>query len=389
MFTRFFLLLAALHTVSTSSVVSLSTLFPYHKRSSGNINPGSGCWWGASFAVTKHNTVLAAGEVKLETTAHEVPTQLEMKRSDDGGLTWGNATVFVSDPKNGTVFGGGSFVYSSLTDTVLFLYLGPPYTGQPLPSTEQPIFVMHSKDDGRTWSPPIRAKSKNGANVTGGELLGHGIELRHGAHTGRLVLATNEYVGPGPKSGPGYDLRTYSVFSDDAGLTWSRGSDLLVPFTPLEATVAEIGNGSLIISARNAVPRTAGNMCASGEICHTFGRSDDGGVTWAETWTVPVDRLPVHTCQPSLISTSDGSKLYFGAPMNTTTGDRWNYTIYTSLDGGREWAWATGVYGGPSGYSDMIFLPSGELAVGFQRGLGLPRPVVGGGYEMAYARVEV
>jgi len=75
--------------------------------------------------------------------------------------------------------------------------------------------------------------------------------------------------------------------------------------------------------------------------------------------------------------------------MNTTTGDRWNYTIYTSLDGGREWAWATGVYGGPSGYSDMIFLPSGELAVGFQRGLGLPRPVVGGGYEMAYARVEV
>ena len=372
---RSFVLFSALQHVSVmSSVVSLDTLFPYHKRSSSNINSGSGCWWGASFAVTNHKTVLAAGELKLETTAHTVPTQLEMKRSDDGGLTWGNATVFVSDPKNGTVFGGGSFVYSSLTDTIFFLYLGPPYPGQTLPSTEEPVYVMHSKDDGHTWSSPIRAASKTGVNVTGGEILGHGIELRHGAHKGRLILASNEYVGPGPKSGPGYDLRTYSIFSDDAGLTWSRGADLPVPFTPLEATVAEISNGSVIISARNAVPRTASNLCLSGEICHTFGRSDDGGVTWAETWTVPVEKLPVHTCQPSLISTSDGSKLFLGAPMNSTTGDRWNYTIYSSVDGGREWTWTAGVYGGPSGYSDMTMLPNGEIAVGFQRGLSLPGP---------------
>jgi hypothetical protein len=73
--------------------------------------------------------------------------------------------------------------------------------------------------------------------------------------------------------------------------------------------------------------------------------------------------------------------------MNTTTADRWNYTVYTSIDGGRQWEWLTGVFGGPSGYSDMAFLPNGELAVGFQRGLGL-KGMVGTGYEMAYARVN-
>ena len=74
--------------------------------------------------------------------------------------------------------------------------------------------------------------------------------------------------------------------------------------------------------------------------------------------------------------------------MNATTGDRWNYTVYTSEDGGRHWQWLTGVYSGPSGYSDMTLLPNGQLAVGFQRGLGI-KGVVGTGYEMAYARVDL
>jgi len=96
----------------------------------------------------------------------------------------------------------------------------------------------------------------------------------------------------------------------------------------------------------------------------------------------------VHTCQSTLISTADGVTLYLGAPMNSSTGDRYNYTVYTSKDGGRRWAWLVGVFDGPSGYGDMTFLPNGQLAIAFQRGLNMPG-IVGGGYEMAYARVIV
>merc|ERR1712194_667730 len=158
--------------------------------------------------------------------------------------------------------------------------------------------------------------------------------------------------------------------------------------TPIEATLAELQNGSLVISVRNAVSRSAGDLCKDGEVCHTFCRSDDGGQSWVETWSVPVQELPVHTCQSSLIGASDGKVLYFGAPMNTTTGDRYNYKTYTSSDGGRQWQWLTGVFEGPSGYGDMTFLPHGQLGTAFQRGLNL-KGIVGGGYEMAYARVNV
>ena len=75
--------------------------------------------------------------------------------------------------------------------------------------------------------------------------------------------------------------------------------------------------------------------------------------------------------------------------MNTSTGDRSNYTVYSSTDGGREWAWVVGVYSGPSGYSDMTFLPDGNLAVGFQRG-GAPKFAAGqAGTSLALAIVEL
>jgi sialidase-1 len=367
----------------TNLPVVLSTLFPYHKPK-GGYNSGSGNWWGASFSVTKHGTVLVAGLLKLQTKQHEVPTELDLRRSEDGGLSWGTITALVSDPTNTSMFGGGGLIYSAASDTVFFLYLDAP---QPKPAIPQalPIRAIHSKDDGITWSLPVTV----GANLTGGEILGHGIELAYGAHKGRLVIGTNQWVGAGPKWGPGFDLRVYSIYSDDGGVSWERGEDFPVPFTPLEATIAEISNGSLIISTRNAYPRGDPKLafCTNGTICHTFGRSDDGGVTWPVTWTLPVEQLPIYGCQPTLISTADGSKLYFGAPMNTTTADRWNYTVYTSVDGGRQWEWLTGVFGGPSGYSDMALLANGELAVGFQRGLGI-EGMVGTGYEMAYARVN-
>ena len=43
--------------------------------------------------------------------------------------------------------------------------------------------------------------------------------------------------------------------------------------------------------------------------------------------------------------------LIFGFNMNTTTFDRTNYTLHTSLDGGATWQWASGVYPLWAGYS--------------------------------------
>ena len=91
--------------------------------------------------------------------------------------------------------------------------------------------------------------------------------------------------------------------------------------------------------------------------------------------------------------TSIGSTLFFGAPMNSSTGDRTNFTIYSSTDGGKHWSWYAGVYSGSSGYSDVVALSDAyeqqlHLGVSFQVGHNLPH-VEGGGYDIAFSRVPL
>ena len=50
--------------------------------------------------------------------------------------------------------------------------------------------------------------------------------------------------------------------------------------------------------------------------------------------------------------------LIFGFNMNTTTNDRTNYTLHTSVDGGVTWEWTSGVYPYWSGYSALSVLVS-------------------------------
>lgn len=357
--------------------LDIETLWPYM---GGHKNAGAGNWWGMSLGVTKRGTVLAGGLLKLDVAIHAEPTVLDFKRSEDGGRTFGPSSVIVGDPTNSTEYGGGVFLYSSHSDTVFFLYLD--MKSNPSKSL---VYVLRSHDDGVTWSGPVVA-SNGTANASAGEVVGHGIELQNGPHAGRLIVPVTLFFGNTP-SAPGFDLRVWALYSDDDGKTWESGDFMPAPHQQLESTVAELKNGSLVMTARNGQARSASDLCEHGQKCRTFARSDDGGASWSEQWYPNVEELPVHRCQAAMIGAADGT-LYFGSPMNMTTGDRTNYTIYASDDGGRHWHWAAGVFGGSSGYSDMLLLPSGELAVAFQRGLDLPHKV-GGGYEYAYARVNL
>ena len=343
--------------------------------------------------------MLAAGELKLETTQHEVPTELVMKRSLDGGRSFGATTVLASDPTHGTVFGGGSFLHAAATDAVFYMYLGRSECDKKLdPSCNPsalPLYVRRSHDAGVSWSPPVPVAAANGTKHTAGEVVGHGIELRHGAHRGRLLQTVNQWFGAGPKSGPGYVLQVYGIYSDDNGATWEQGAYVPLPSVHIEAAVAELANGSLVVTMRNAEPRSSGYptdaaLCDADSVhCRVFARSDSGGGTWEEWWALPTAKLPIYTCQAAFVGSPDGKTLYIGAPMNVSTGDRWNYTVYSSTDGGREWTWLAGVYSGPAGYSDMSFLPDGNLAVGFQLG-GPPKFSAGqAGTSMALAIVQL
>jgi len=106
-----------------------------------------------------------------------------------------------------------------------------------------------------------------------------------------------------------------------------------------ESAIAELTNGSLVITARNGQNHSSSSLCldGSGEVCRVFARSDTGGQTWGQPWHVPYSMLPASRCEAAMASVDlpghAAGLLLFGAPMNTTTGDRTNYTVHTSLDG--------------------------------------------------------
>ena len=89
------------------------------------------------------------------------------------------------------------------------------------------------------------------------------------------------------------------LYSDDDGATWEAGAVMPPPFSSGEAAVAELSNGSLVITARYGQNRSHHLTCAQ-EPCRVFARSDDGGSTWSKLWHVPYDMLPAGDCESAM-----------------------------------------------------------------------------------------
>lgn len=123
--------------------------------------------------------------------------------------------------------------------------MGP--NGERAPPTGSNVVVMKSTDAGLTFSPPVPINVTNtwGPHYAGNDLA-HGIELvQDGPHKGRLAIARRY---DGTKSVAAAFSRSYVLYSDNQGLSWSAGE--LLPLDWTECQVAELKNGSLLLTSR-------------------------------------------------------------------------------------------------------------------------------------------
>ena len=77
---------------------------------------------------------------------------------------------------------------------------------------------------------------------------GAGIQLRYGAHAGRLV---QQYAGWFRNDADGEDVSAYSVYSDDHGETWTMGAPVGTQMD--ENKVAELSDGTVMMNSREHV----------------------------------------------------------------------------------------------------------------------------------------
>ncbi|MFP6702469.1 MAG: sialidase family protein, partial [Planctomycetaceae bacterium] len=161
---------------------------------------------------------------------------LRVRRSEDGGKTWGKE-ITVASPGFQS---GGLTVDETSGEIIAFSERHHP---------PAPLDVFRSADHGKTWvkiAAVIRPDSKG--NVPSMHMNEHGITLRRGKHKGRLLRPSRWYAGKNERARwPSH--YTNAVFSDDGGKTW-KTSDPFPANGTGEATLAELSDGRIYYNSR-------------------------------------------------------------------------------------------------------------------------------------------
>lgn len=246
-------------------------------------------------------------------------------------------------------------------------------------------------------------------NTSWGNGLAHGVALKA---SGRLVAAyrtdcadvtsdppqfpSNCTVNPdgskgnaNPKSGHVNPTVNRLLISDDHGESWRPGGPTPIPdafdkgnLGWTECQVAELGNGSLVLTSRVMQPVQSFDHPLPYQ--RMFAMSHDQGNTWASAWAFDGNQSydsgfgPGFNTEGAIASAQGGKQLLLSKPTamwvpGSKLGHnlyRRNLTVAASSDGGASWStepWGL-VYEDLAAYSDIAELPNGKIGVAFERG---------------------
>jgi len=299
-----------------------------------------------SLIVTRKGTVLAFCEGRRNSRSDTGDIDLVMRRSTDGGRTWGTMRVIADDGAN--TMGNPCPVVDRKTGTIwmpITRNLGEDTQEQIVSRTgrgSREAWVLKSDDDGVSWSRPVEitgaVKRPDWTWYATGP--GCGIQTRRG----RMVIPCDHYV-EGTKMG-----RSHIMYSDDHGGTWKIGG--VVGDHTNECQVVELRDGTLLINMRSYY----------GKYRRAVARSRDGGLTWSQ---VTLDEALVEpVCQAALVTGPRG-RLVFSNPASER---RERMTLRTSRDEGKTWETLRVLEAGPSAYSALAVLRDGAVLCLYERG---------------------
>ncbi|MGC8642239.1 MAG: exo-alpha-sialidase [Isosphaeraceae bacterium] len=300
-----------------------------------------------SLIVTRNGTLLAFCEGRKHSSSDSGDIDLLLRRSVDGGKTWGKTQVVWDDGPN--TCGNPCPVFDATTNTIWLLLthnLGTDTEGAIVNGTSKKtrtVWVTKSQDEGETWSPPaeITATTKRPEWTWYATGPGIGIQLRGG----RLVVPCDNVVA-GSKI-----QQSNVILSDDGGKTWRIGG-VVGPHCD-ECQVVELADGRVMLNIRGY----------RGNHRRLVAISTDGG----ETFSAPVEdaSLVEPVCQASILGISRTNDILFSNPAST---QRERLTVRMSADGGKTWPHARVLHEGPSAYSCLAQLKDGTLACLYEQG---------------------
>ncbi|KFY26355.1 hypothetical protein V493_04142 [Pseudogymnoascus sp. VKM F-4281 (FW-2241)] len=327
--------------------------------------------------------VLASYDGRPDGADSPSPNSILQRRSTDGGETWGAPTYIARGQAGATGvqkygFSDPSYIVDRDTGKIFNFHVFSKNVGfgssvignddASLDITSSQVSV--STDGGVSWStdpknqpklPPAASnlitkvvkpvgKTVNGeANVGGvvGQFAasGEGIQLRYGAHAGRLI---QQFVGRVIQPSGSVIYQAYSVYSDDGGSTWHMGNPVGVSMD--ENKVVELSNGDVMLNSR---PSDSSGY-------RKVAISTDGGVTYSvpksETQLPdPRNNGAIARMYPDAAKGSADAKILLFTNTNDKSS-RVRGTVRYSCDDGKTWSAGRVFQSGVTSYSTITAL---------------------------------
>ncbi|MHB0936268.1 MAG: sialidase family protein [Armatimonadota bacterium] len=301
-----------------------------------------------ALAVTMKGTLLAFCEGRKHGTSDAGEIDLLLKRSFDGGSSWEETQIVVTEPEmtcgnpcpvvdpfDGTVW--LPFTKNRAADNQDLIQAG---------KGKRTVWLTRSTDDGATWAEPWEITDA----VSDPSWSWYATGPTHGTVlcSGRIIIPC-DHVKP-----VNYDRKdpkhSHVIYSDDHGATWRLGGSAGIDTN--ECVALELNDGTLYLNCRNY----------SGNHRRAVVWSHDGGETFSDI--VYDDALIEPTCQASLARYDDSTVLF----SNPASEKREQMTVKTSRDECRTWDVGLLLHPGPAAYSDLAVLPNGTICCLYERG---------------------
>lgn len=364
---------AALLCFSVVAVAGAETVAPLRETDiSLFANDGQWHYRLPSLLVTKAGTVLAACQKRFGRGDDFAPSSLVLRRSHDGGKTFEPEQTLFERP--GTITFNGNLIEDRDRGTIFACFIAFPEAERGTWFQKKWVpqgggfSIIQSTDDGRTWSAPIEIMPEpNAEGWHGGGAFNnnHGVQLRGGAHAGRLVIGARAF-----KEGV-YEGRAKGalIYSDDHGATWKVGGVMLKEIDAIngEVTVGETSDGEVYVNSRNGASKVVIRAKAAGEQAQLppgiaphrriYSRSKDGGESfYAEGCHEELFDGPCNAGLAWVPARAEGARgvLLFTAPA---VQNRSRLTGYISRDDGQHWIAGKVISEKSGGYSDSAVLP--------------------------------
>ncbi|WP_199552696.1 exo-alpha-sialidase [Streptomyces sp. N35] len=317
---------------------------------------------------SRAGTLLAFCEGRVASASDAGNIDIVLKRSTDGGRAWSPLAVVA---RNADHLAGNPAPVVLADGRVLLVHVRNAggateariRRGQVPAAEGRRVYVMHSDDDGLTWSSPreITAQTKRASWRWYATTPGHAIQLA----SGRIVVPANHSLPPAAGSGDdgteGHYNGGHCLLSDDRGQSWRIGyvdgheEGTIGLINVNETTAAQLPDGRVYFNTRNDSP-------APGNRAEAW--SKDGGETLVKAFR-PQTCLTGPVVEGSVLQLDDGPLLYSGP---ADPGHRALMTIRASTDNGSTWRPVHTVSGVPAAYSDLVRIDADTLGLLYETG---------------------